>query len=64
MLKTCILVGIGACSSSFRVSERFQIDQTNGFNESFNGKLRGELLNGEIFYTLKEATGSLTMLLA
>ena len=27
----------------------------NGFNESLNGKLRDELLNGEIFYTLKEA---------
>ena len=27
----------------------------NGYNESFNGKLRNELLNGEIFYTLKEA---------
>lgn len=27
----------------------------NGHNESFNGKLRYELLNGEIFYTLKEA---------
>ena len=27
----------------------------NGHNESFNGKLRDELLNGEIFYTLKEA---------
>jgi putative transposase len=27
----------------------------NGCYESFNGKLRGELLNGEIFYTLKEA---------
>jgi transposase InsO family protein len=27
----------------------------NGFNESFNGKLRDELLSGEIFYTLKEA---------
>jgi transposase InsO family protein len=26
-----------------------------GYNESFNGKLRDELLNGEIFYTLKEA---------
>ncbi len=24
----------------------------NGYNESFNGKLRDELLNGEIFYTL------------
>ena len=27
----------------------------NGYNESFNGKLRDELLNCEIFYTLKEA---------
>jgi transposase InsO family protein len=27
----------------------------NGYNESLNGKLRDELLNGEIFYTLKEA---------
>ena len=27
----------------------------NGYNESFNGKLRDELLDGEIFYTLKEA---------
>lgn len=27
----------------------------NGYNESFNGKLRDEVLNGEVFYTLKEA---------
>ncbi len=27
----------------------------NGYNESFNGKLRDELLNGEIFTTLREA---------
>ena len=27
----------------------------NGYNESFNGKLRDELLNVEIFYTLEEA---------
>ena len=27
----------------------------NGYVESFNGKLRDELLDGEIFYTLKEA---------
>lgn len=27
----------------------------NGFNERFNGSLRDELLNGEIFYTLIEA---------
>jgi putative transposase len=27
----------------------------NGYNESFNGKLRDELLNREIFYTLWKA---------
>lgn len=27
----------------------------NGYNESFNGKLRDELLNRELFFTLKEA---------
>lgn len=27
----------------------------NGFNERFNGILRDELLNGEMFYTIKEA---------
>jgi putative transposase len=27
----------------------------NGYCESFNGKLRDELLNGVIFYTLKKA---------
>lgn len=27
----------------------------NGYFESFNGRLRDELLNGEIFYTLREA---------
>ena len=27
----------------------------NGYCESFNGRLRDELLNAEIFYTLKEA---------
>ena len=27
----------------------------NGYNESFHGSLRDELLNGEIFRTLKEA---------
>jgi len=27
----------------------------NGYIESFNGKMRDELLNGEIFYSLKEA---------
>ena len=28
----------------------------NGYCESFNGKLRDELLNTEVFFTLKEAT--------
>ena len=28
----------------------------NGYCELFNGKLRDECLNGEIFYSLKEAT--------
>ncbi len=27
----------------------------NGYCESFNGRLRDEMLNGEIFYTLREA---------
>ncbi|MGH9440136.1 MAG: IS3 family transposase, partial [Terriglobia bacterium] len=27
----------------------------NGYNESFNGKFRDEFLDGEVFYTLKEA---------
>ena len=27
----------------------------NGYTESFNGKLRDEPLNGEVFYTLQEA---------
>ena len=27
----------------------------NGYNDSFNSKLRDEILNTEIFYTLKEA---------
>jgi putative transposase len=27
----------------------------NGYVESFNARLRDELLNGELFYTLKEA---------
>jgi putative transposase len=27
----------------------------NGFVESFNGRMRDELLNGEIFYSLREA---------
>ena len=33
----------------------------NGYIESFNGKMRDELLNGEIFYSVKEATVILEM---
>jgi putative transposase len=33
----------------------------NGYNESFNGKLRDELLNREILYTLNEARVSVEM---
>ena len=32
-----------------------ELEAENGYCESFNGKLRDELLNGEIFYTLREA---------
>jgi putative transposase len=38
----------GRCTSSRAVPE-------NGYIESFNGKLRDELLNGEIFDTVLEA---------
>ena len=44
-----------AGSTAFRCSPFFPVSGENGCNESFNGKLRDELLNGEIFYTLKEA---------
>ena len=33
---------------------RFNLSQIE-YSESFNGKLRGELLDGNTFYTLKEA---------
>ena len=33
----------------------FRSPWENGYVESFNGKFRDELLNGEIFYTLREA---------
>ena len=34
---------------------RGTVGPTTGFCESFNSKLRDELLNGEIFYSLAEA---------
>jgi transposase InsO family protein len=33
----------------------------NGYCESFNGKMRDEKLNGELFYTLREAQVVLEM---
>ena len=33
----------------------FIIGVLHGYNKSFNGKLRDELFNGEVFYALKEA---------
>tara|TARA_B100000959_G_scaffold226558_1_gene241153 strand:+ start:395 stop:541 length:147 start_codon:yes stop_codon:yes gene_type:complete len=32
-----------------------ELEQENGYVESFNGKIRDELLDGEIFTTLQEA---------
>lgn len=44
----------GMCSSS--VTWSLSVDAPgNGYCESFNSRLRDEFLNGEIFYTLKEA---------
>ena len=44
---------------ALRVARRLYIEPgspwENGYCESFNGKLRDEFLNGEIFYSLKEA---------
>jgi len=33
----------------------------NGYNESFNGKLRDECLNTELFYSLREAQAVIEM---
>jgi len=45
------IVGVGARTAFIEKGSPWE----NGYVESFNGKLRDELLNGEIFYTLKEA---------
>jgi len=45
---------IGAVGASTAYIERGS-PWENGYVESFNGRLRDELLNGEIFTTLKEA---------
>ena len=45
------LAGVGAQTLYIEPGSPWE----NGYCESFNGKLRDELLNGEIFYSLKEA---------
>jgi putative transposase len=45
------ITGVGAKTSYIAPGSPWE----NGFIESFNSKLRDELLNGEIFYSLKEA---------
>jgi len=45
------ITGVGAKTAYIEKASPWE----NGYVESFNGKLRDELLNGEIFYTLAEA---------
>ncbi len=45
------LAGLGAKSLYIEPGSPWE----NGYCESFNGKLRDECLNGEIFYSLREA---------
>ena len=45
------LAGVGAKTLYIEPGSPWE----NGYCESFNGKLRDECLNGEIFYSLKEA---------
>ena len=45
------LIGVGAKTLYIEPGSPWE----NGYNESFNGKLRDECLNPEIFYSLKEA---------
>src|SRR5262249_62206645 len=48
------LISAAAGGVALRVIERGS-PWENGYIESFNARLRDELLNGEIFYTLREA---------
>lgn len=44
--------------NSLKISTLFIVPGSrwqNGYCESYNGKMRYELLNGELFYTVKEA---------
>ena len=45
------IVGVGAKTAYIEKASPWE----NGYVESFNGKLRDELLNGEVFNTLREA---------
>ena len=45
------ITGVGARTAYIEKASPWE----NGYVESFNGKLRDELLNGEVFNTLKEA---------
>ncbi len=45
------ITGVGAQTASIAPGSPWE----NGYVESFNARLRDELLNGEIFYTLEEA---------
>ncbi|MFQ3596644.1 MAG: IS3 family transposase [Sphingomonadaceae bacterium] len=47
----CWIAGVGAKTAYIEKASPWE----NGYVESFNGKLRDELLNGEVFNTLKEA---------
>jgi transposase InsO family protein len=48
------LAGVGAKTLYIEPGSPWE----NGYCESFNGKLRDELLNGEIFYSLKPRSSS------
>ena len=56
MMTPSLCRAVGACDSLPQRVEALFIERgspwENGHVESFNGKLRDELLNGEIFYTL------------
>jgi transposase InsO family protein len=47
----CWIAGVGAKTAYIEKASPWE----NGYVESFNGKLRDELLNGDVFNTLKEA---------
>jgi putative transposase len=45
------IAAVGATTAYIELGSPWE----NGYCESFNARLRDELLNGEVFYTLKEA---------